>query len=246
MAPIVFYQAGTTDACNAAARILSERSISFCRHPGPETTDLLLDVPSFLRPGILRSGVSFQELRMQLPGKIRLWGGKLQDISKDFSAVDLLEDPGYLAANAAITADCAIRLAGPTLKTAWYDTKVLVIGWGRIGKQLAKLLRALGASVTVCARKAPDRALLSAFGYATLEPTDLQGDGFQIIFNTAPATVMEEHAVGDCPHVIDLASQPGIPGAGVLHARGLPGIHAPETSGKLIADTLLKLMQEVH
>ena len=43
---------------------------------------------------------------------------------------------------------------------------------------------------------------------------------------------------------IELASLPGIAGDDVIPARGLPGIYVPESSGKLIADTLLHRLQE--
>ena len=51
------------------------------------------------------------------------------------------------------------------------------------------------------------------------------------------------HCLEDCVK-IDLASKPGIEDEDVIIARGLPGIHFPESSGKLIADTLLRLCQE--
>ena len=246
MVPIVFFTAGTTDACRHACQVLLDRGIQFTSSPEDQVTDLLLDIPSFRQPGILRSGEDFHKLINSLPSGLRVWGGKLPLLPEGYSAMDFLEDPKYLAANAAITADCALRLSGPSLKTSWSDSRVLIIGWGRIGKQLARMLRSLGASVTVCARKAPDRALLAAFGYGTKEPDQLSGSGYQVIFNTVPATVMEEESLGDCPAVIDLASVPGILGERAVRARGLPGIYAPETSGKLIADTILTKLREVN
>ena len=41
-----------------------------------------------------------------------------------------------------------------------------------------------------------------------------------------------------------LASQQGIEGEDVLIARGLPGKEAPESAGRLIAETVLKLCAE--
>ena len=43
---------------------------------------------------------------------------------------------------------------------------------------------------------------------------------------------------------IDLASEKGLGGEDVIWARGLPGIHAPESSGRLIAETCLRLGME--
>ena len=62
-------------------------------------------------------------------------------------------------------ATLAIKLGGNLcLVNRLADCKVLVIGWGRIGKCLAALLKGLEADVTVVARKETDRAILHALG----------------------------------------------------------------------------------
>ena len=243
MAQSIFYAAGTTEACRIAAEILKGKGFLFAETPGPEVTDLILDVPSFSSPGILRSGDAFADLLGNFPGLRRIYGGKLSCADTSLQKTDLLEDPGYLAENAAITADCALRLCGLSLKTTWKDSRILVIGWGRIGKQLCRMLKNLGADVTVCARKAPDRALLSAFGYAVTEPGALQGEGYQVIFNTAPDLGLGEEVLSDCPIPMDLSSRDGLLGKSVIYARGLPGIYAPQSSGKLIASVIAQQLR---
>ena len=239
MGRTVFYCGGSTGACVAAKKRLMQQGLEFSESPGPEVTDLLLDIPSLRSDGKLRSGLYKETVLQQLPDRIRIWGGKLKDFGEQYQLQDLLEDPVYLSGNAAITADCALRLTGPRLNTTWEDCRVLIIGWGRIGKNLCRMLRALGAQVTVCARKPRDRALLSSCHFPVLKPEDLDGRGFDVIFNTAPAAVMEESQLGDCPLPVDLASQPGLLGRTVIRANGLPGKYAPVSSGKLIADTIL-------
>jgi dipicolinate synthase subunit A len=78
--------------------------------------------------------------------------------------MDLLKDPHYLAKNAAITAECALKVAAPYLKTTFSESPTLILGWGRIGKCLARLLSARNCPVSVAARKESDRAMLEAFG----------------------------------------------------------------------------------
>lgn len=158
--------------------------------------------------------------------------------------MDLLKDEGYLAENAAITADCALRLAGPLLQTTYRACPVLILGWGRIGKCLGQMLKALGAEVTVAARKEADRAMLRALGYRAVDFSQVPGllPEVGLLYNTVPAKVME------CDETrcikIDLASVPGLWGGDVIYARGLPGIHAPEAAGALIAKTILKNLKE--
>ena len=237
MGRILFYRAGTTEACRYAEEALRAEGFPFADAPDKRITDVLLDVPSFLKDGTLRSGEDFEGLKNSLSPSVHFWGGKLP---QGLSGTDLLENPCYLTENSAITADCALRLASPMLKKTWQDSRILVIGWGRIGKQLCRMLKALGARVSVCARSAPDRALLQGFGYEAKKPEGLSADDFDIVFNTAPATVLTEEALAGCPISMDLSSIEALPGSTVIRARGLPGIHAPITSGTLIAKTILR------
>jgi hypothetical protein len=68
-------------------------------------------------------------------------------------------------------------------------------------------------------------------------------DRYRVIFNTVPTLLLEQTS-SRCLK-IDLASVPGIAGEDVIHARGLPGKKAPESSGELIARRLLQLMKGV-
>ena len=64
-----------------------------------------------------------------------------------------------------------------------------------------------------------------------------------MVFNTAPEMVLckeDTRCCGNCL-LIDLASKPGIEGEHVIVARGLPGMYAPESSGRRIAEAFLRL-----
>lgn len=246
--PLVF-PAGQTRACVCAGEFLKKARWEVTDHLTPDITHLLLDVPSFRSPGILRSGEALGSLLERLPAGITVIGGNLEDSGlAGWRKMDLLKDPEYLAGNAAVTAHCALLAAGKRLETVYPHTPTLVIGWGRIGKCLARLLRGLNAPVTVAARKEADRAMLRALGYEAVCPEALPGllPDFRLIFNTAPARVMaeEEAALAKDALKIDLASVPGIPGEDVIPARGLPGIYAPESSGQLIAGAVLRLWKD--
>jgi hypothetical protein len=240
MPNILIYPIGSTLACRYASGYLQEAGLQITDHPAPEVTHLLLDVPSFSSDGLLRGGGVPERVLEMLPQYITVIGGGLEHPALEgYRRMDLLKDEMYLANNAAITAECALQVAAGSMTTTFAGTPVLVIGWGRIGKCLARLLKALGAHVTVAARKSADRAMLEALGYKAADPACIEGS-FSVIFNTAPAPVM------DCPQGIniDLASCRGLAGRDVIWARGLPGIHAPESSGQLIADTVLRLIRE--
>ena len=155
-----------------------------------------------------------------------------------------MQDSRYLAMNAAITADCALRVAAPLLSTSIWDTPTLIIGWGRIGKCLVRLLQGLGCNVTVAARKETDRATLQSLGIPAVD-MDASLHKFRLIFNTAPEPVLERQ-ITQCRNCIkiDLASRQGLKGDDVILARALPGKMVPESSGRQIAETFLRLCKE--
>ncbi len=215
------------------------KHLPVCTAPDKQVTHLLLPIPSFNDSGSIRGGGDLDAILSVLPEDITVIGGNLKHPSlHNRQAIDLLQDPVYVAENADITARCTIGLLHSCLPCTLKNLPILIIGWGRIGKCLARLLRANDACVTVFARKETDRAMLTALGYPTQTVLDLTG--FRVVINTAPATVLPA-----CPKDIfkmELSSVLGIGGADVLWARSLPATYAPESSGKLIADTVIRLL----
>ena len=246
MKPMLVYPVGSTAACRYGADFLESFSVPLVDHPAPEVTHLLLDVPSFGPDGALRGGGDVREILRMLPPEITVVGGNLNHAALDsYEKLDLLKDAEYLAVNAAITAECALQTAAEKMDTIFAGTPVLILGWGRIGKSLGQLLKALGADVTVAARKEADRALLKMLGYRAVDMTQQKPvlPGCRVVFNTVPEMILPKALTCICKNCLflDLASKPGIEAENAIWARGLPGILAPESSGQLIADTFLRL-----
>lgn len=157
--------------------------------------------------------------------------------------------------NAVPTVEGAIETAMQHLSVTLHGTPCLVIGFGRIGKLLAHDLKALGAQVTVSARKLSDLAWIDAFGYTGEHTNRLSGKlgDFRVIFNTVPRQVVGESLLRELEPeclLIELASVSGFDLAAVekLHlnyikAAGLPGKVAPETAARAMKETLCKLME---
>lgn len=175
-------------------------------------------------------------------------GGKLDRPEfSDCTRLDLLEDAQYLAENARLTAECALRILQEKLPTSIFLCPILIIGWGRIGKCLAQLLSSMGARVVVAARKPADLGMLTALGYETVSMGKLPEilPRMRVVINTAPAPVLDEGELKLLPAngvKLDLASARGLAGEDVLWARGLPGKMLPEASGQLIARRVLTLL----
>ena len=168
----------------------------------------------------------------------------------------LIEDLATL--NAIPTAEGAIQIAMENTPFTIHNSKCLITGYGRIGKMLASRLKALGADVTVSARKASDFALIDAASYNyifTGKISQIAGNR-DIIFNTIPYPVFDKKVLSKIKEhtlIIDLASKPGGVdfdasaklGIKTIRALSLPGKVAPLTAAKIIKDTIINITKEI-
>ncbi len=186
-------------------------------------------------------------------------GKDLQALA-EHSGVTLLDyfDREELAVrNAVPTAEGAIQIAMEELPVTLHGSRCLVIGHGRIGRVLARFLRGLGAQVTVSARRCEDRAWIQTEGYIPADTGNLSPllPEFDVVFNTVPATVLGAPELGQLRQdalCIDLASAPGgidlaaasRLGLRCIWALSLPGKVAPYTSGEIVYETIMNMLQE--
>lgn len=158
--------------------------------------------------------------------------------------------------NAALTAEGALGVMLAASPCALLGTRVLICGFGRIGRLLAQRLRALGAEVTAAARSATDRAWAESMGCRAVLLTDSAPlGGFDFVVNTVPATILGEEFMKNAGRaaLIELASPPyGFDcgaaealGKNVVLASGLPGKTAPEAAARVIRDTIYNILEEL-
>ena len=228
----------STEAIQYAAAYLHKWGFDVTSFPDTSTTHLLLPVPTFPAAEVFLS-----DTRTKLSTDLQISGGNLGDRLSKYQVVDFLKDPYYLAENAAITARCAIEIVEKQKGASLLGCPVLIIGWGRIGKCLSYFLYSIGATVTVAARKDTDRAMIRALGFrdTSIEDVATQLKQYPVILNTVPVMVLPDMETRPDAIILELASQPGMSGANIIDARGLPNKMAPEASGKLIAETFIRL-----
>ena len=173
-------------------------------------------------------------------------------------AIDILEREEMAILNAIPTAEGAIQIAMEETPVTLHDSKVMVLGFGRIGKILANRLDGLGAKVFVEARKYQDIAWIKSYGYKPVYINEL-GDylgKMDVIFNTIPHKILDASLLDKLnPEtlVIDLASKPGgvdfdrakTLGIKVIWALSLPGKVAPVTAAKFIKETVYNIIEEL-
>lgn len=158
--------------------------------------------------------------------------------------------------NAVPTAEGALHIAMDEFNGTIHSSRCLVTGYGRIGKVLAKLLKNMGADVTVSSRKASDVAWIQTTGYNYINSCSLPNKlDYDLIFNTVPFKLFDRDNLLKCSYnsiIIDLASKPG----GVdfelanfleikaIHALGIPGKFSPITAGEIIKKTIYNMLEE--
>lgn len=236
--PLPVTRDGVTVACPrdpACAVPLSEVAELCCRRP-----DLLL-LGGRLPPELSRAAMG------EAAGRV----------------VDYYEDETLCRRNAYLTAEAALMTAMSLSEGALGGTAAAVVGYGRIGQALARLLRGIGMEVTVCARRPEALAAAAAAGCIPrrLEGAEVplfsRGEAPPLLFNTVPAPVLGPStlwALERGTRILDLASAPfGVETEALreateagqiayLRAPSLPGSYAPRDGGAAIGDCVLRLL----
>lgn len=132
----------------------------------------------------------------------------------NIDVIDIMDYEEFSVKNAFATSEGAIKKAIEMTDFTLNGSNILIMGFGRIGKSLARNLEGFGANIYCEARKEKDVALIKAMGYNEVDLKDLDGNlsKMDIIFNTIPAMILNEERVKllkEKACVIDLASVPG-------------------------------------
>ena len=164
------------------------------------------------------------------------------DIPKNNNAkiIDIFKMEELSVLNAVPTAEGAIETAMEESEITLNGSNILILGYGRIGKVLSKMLQGIGANVFCEARKEHDLAWIEAYGYQKVRLSDLDKElpKYDFIFNTIPYLMLDETRLSrvkkDCI-IIDLASKPG--GVDFEKAKeiGIKAIPALRSSGQSCA-----------
>lgn len=202
----------------------------------------LASLTAHLRPDALVLGGRFGETRTLFE-------------DAGFPVIDYLCSEELAACNAVPTAEGAVQILLEEMPRTIHDSRILVLGFGRIGTRLACLLKAMGAEVTVAARQGADRSRAQMLGCKAVDYPQIIPADYDVFCNTVPAKVISEAMLaGMQPDalILDLASKPGgvdLDAAQRLNRRviwalSLPGKTAPVTAGEIIARTVGHLLEE--
>ena len=208
--------------------------------------------------------ISIREMIHYLEGKILIAGSispEIYDMANDeyIEIIDIMKREELAVLNTISTAEGAIEIAISNTNKIIHGSEVLILGFGRIGKVLARKMAGLSAKVTCAARKDEDLAWIRAYGH---KETNINALGenlsqYDIILNTVPHLVLNKERlqyVKKDALLIDLASNPG--GIDKKEARelnlklvwalALPGKVAPVTTAEFIKDTIYNILKEIY
>lgn len=238
--------------------------------------EALADVQAVILPvpGLLEKGniycvyeetplVLTEALLVKLPPQAPVFAGfarpKLQEIVQrsNLKLIQVLSLDEVAILNSIPSAEGAVQMAMENTAITIHNSKSFVLGFGRTGASIARLLHGMGAKVTVVARSATHRARVYEMGMEAMSFEELP-DAIakaEIIFNTVPKMVLTNcilNKVKEDAVIIDVASPPGGTdfdaaarlGIKALLAPGLPGKVAPKTAGQILAKIIPNLLAQ--
>lgn len=203
------------------------------------------------------------ELLGALPKHAKIFAGMAKSYLKtlctkhNVTLIELFDRDDVAIFNSIPTAEGAIMMAIQNTDFTIHGSLSIVLGLGRTGLTMARTLKGLGSRVKVGVRKPEHFARAWEIGFEPFYMKDLfqNVSDVDLLFNTIPSLVVTASIIANMPHralIIDLASKPGGAdfrfaekrGIKALLAPGLPGIVAPKTAGKIIANTVSQLLLE--
>ncbi|MFZ5943644.1 MAG: dipicolinate synthase subunit DpsA [Bacillota bacterium] len=198
-----------------------------------------------------------KEIFQEIPSKAPIFVGVAKPFLREWARVfqkrliEIADLDEIAIPNSIPTAEGCLQIAMEKLPITIHGSNAMVIGFGRCGKTLARMLNALGAKTTVFARKKADIARINEMGlngetYDRLPGTIKAAD---VIFNTIPTQILDEAILKKLNKetlIIDIASAPGGTdfeaagelGINAILAPSLPGLVAPKTAGLILAENL--------
>lgn len=208
------------------------------------------------------SPIRLQALADSLPADAQVFCGMPREAAALFfrrgiRLYDYAAREEFAARNAVPTAEGTAQILLQTLPTTVRGTQILVTGYGRTARACAKLLSAMGAQITIAARRCSSLAYADMDGYRSLYLCELPRFMHEMdaVVNTVPSTVLTRDVLRamrrDCP-VVEIASAPygtdmdaaAEMGIYVQIAPSLPGKTAPKTAGIILAETVLNILRE--
>ena len=128
--------------------------------------------------------------------------------------IDLLKNEDYIVFNAKITVEGIVKYLIENTKTSLFNSKILVLGYGRIGKILCNVLKSFTENIYCMTYSKEEVEIARANALNTILEEDLEKflKNFEIIVNTVPKIILNSKKLNMLykeAFVLDVASKPG-------------------------------------
>lgn len=200
--------------------------------------------------------LEIQTLANKIRDKLLIGGSIPAEILEQIETIDILKDERLVILNAISTVEGTIEIAIKETQKNLYNSNILIIGYGRIGKILVDRLTAFKANV-YCSARGKDITWIEAYGSKSIKYEELNKkiDMFDIIINTVPVLILNKkrlELLNKNTLLIDVASAPGGIDFEVarqlniktIWALGIPGKIAPISSAEYIKETIYNIIKE--
>lgn len=210
-----------------------------------------------------REKIRADELRNMLIDKIfiagNIWDVTREQLEKQNSVCfDVFKSPELQILSTIITAEGVLSIAIQETKTTIHGANVLILGFGKTGKMLAKEFKAVKANVFVEARKKTDLAWIDALGYNKIDLKNLDDylHKFDVIINTIPASILDNKKLSLLKKESILINLPILKetkidiqevnrlGIKYIWVSSLPQVVAPKTYADIIIKTVDSFLEE--
>lgn len=163
-----------------------------------------------------------------------------------------LEDLQFQLINTILSVEGSISDLIANTDFSLYNAKVLILGYGKIGKILSKHLKKMGSEIVIACRDQKD--IISAYmnEYKVVNINDISNkclSTVNIIVNTIPVNILTDNQltkINNSCYFLDVASKPGA----LLSEQnkqikfkfkqllGIPGLYSPKSAAKAIYSSL--------
>lgn len=173
--------------------------------------------------------------------------------------VDVINDENVVWNNSVFTAEGLIASIINNTDFCIWGSKILILGFGKCGINIAKKLSALSGKISVYDHTSIHITQARAYGYDGIEYDDLikYVDTFDIIINTVPNEIFKEihySKIKNNCSLFEIASAPygfnkeltNKYHLSLITCPGIPGITAPKNAGELIAKSIISYLERTE
>lgn len=218
---------------------------------------IILPLPSIVDGVIPGINVVPGYLIEQLKDSQIVFYGNIEENIFDSRGFSYYYKDSFLDSNSDLTAQGVLEIIRNEVKDVFGSLKVCVVGYGRCGRAICRLLKKSQVETVLISRNHNSRKSAADIGCTTGDLTQLKqsvGDS-DILINTVPVNIFTEECLQTMTRkniYIEIASKPY--GFDVekaddydfkfIYAKGLPGRFYPKKAGINIAEAVIEILKE--